>query len=206
MTSKNRFGHADVEILERQPMYQGFFTMLKYNLRHRLFGGGWSQPLDREIFERGHAVAVLPYDPVRDEVVLIEQFRVGALATSEHPWLFECVAGIIEPGEQAEEVCRRESLEEAGLTIGRLYPMLSYLSSPGGTTERLYLYVGECDAGEAGGIHGLDEEAEDIRVHRMPAAEALAMLDAGQIDNAATVISLQWFALNKRKVVESWCD
>ncbi|MBN7826627.1 ADP-ribose diphosphatase [Bowmanella dokdonensis] len=206
MTKMQQFDHADVEILERQSLYQGFFTLLKYRLRHRLFAGGWSEPLQREIFERGHAVAVLPYDPALDEVVLIEQYRVGAMATTPHPWLYECVAGIIEPGEEAEDVCRRESLEEAGLQIGRLYPMLSYLSSPGGTTERLYLYVGECDASQAGGIHGLDEEAEDIRVHRMPASQALKMLQAGQIDNAATVISLQWFAMNKAKVIENWCD
>lgn len=198
------FSHQDVEILDKAPLYKGFFTMLKYRLRHRLFAGGWSPEIHREIFERGHAVAMLPYDPVLDEVVLIEQFRAGALATCEHPWLLECVAGIIEPGEAPEQVCRREAMEEAGLKIQRLHPMLSYLSSPGGTTERLYLYVGECDASQAGGIHGLDSEHEDIRVHRVKSDDALAMIQNGRIDNAATLIALQWFALNKSTLVATW--
>ncbi len=195
-----------VQMLDKQPLYKGFFTMLRYSFRHKLFAGGWSQILHREIFERGHAVAVLPYDPVTDEVVLIEQFRAGAMATSANPWLFECVAGIIDEGESPEQVCQREAMEEAGLQIGRLHPMLSYLSSPGGTTERLYLFIGECRAEQAQGVHGLAEEGEDIRVHRMPSAQALTMMDNGQIDNAATLISLQWFALNKNKLIEQWCE
>ncbi|MBT1064775.1 ADP-ribose diphosphatase [Bowmanella sp. Y26] len=201
-------GNCDdkVQMLDKQPLYKGFFTMLKYSFRHKLFAGGWSPVLHREIFERGHAVAVLPYDPVRDEIVLIEQFRVGAMATSDNPWLFECIAGIIDKGESPEQVCLREAQEEAGLHITRLHPMLSYLSSPGGTSERLYLYVGECDASQAQGVHGLAEEGEDIRVHRMSSAQALAMLNDGQVDNAATLISLQWFALHKQKLIELWCE
>ncbi|MDF2180382.1 ADP-ribose diphosphatase [Aliiglaciecola sp. CAU 1673] len=204
MVLNKRFDSKDVEILAKEPLYKGFFTMLKYRFRHRLFAGGWSGEIHREIFERGHAVAMLPYDPVLDEVVLIEQFRAGALATSEYPWLLECVAGIIDPGETAEQVCRREAMEEAGLKIHRLQPMLSYLSSPGGTTERLYLYIGECDASNAEGIHGLDSENEDIRVHRFKADEALQFVQNGRVDNAATLIALQWFALNKSTLVAQW--
>ncbi|WP_088330631.1 ADP-ribose diphosphatase [Lacimicrobium sp. SS2-24] len=207
MTTKSisSFSEKDVQIEERQEVYNGFFRLHKYRLRHRLFAGGWSDTMVREVFERGCAVSVLPYDPVRDEVVLIEQFRIGAMPTSPSPWLYECVAGNIEPGEAPEQVCRREAEEEAGLKLGRLHLMMSYLSSPGGTSERLYLYMAECDSHNAGGIFGLDEEHEDIRVVTMKSAQALEMLEAGQIDNAAAVISLQWFALNKDKVLQQWC-
>lgn len=204
MKSVSSFTSEDVQIDEQQEVYRGFFRLHRYRLRHRLFAGGWSDTMVRELFERGSAVSVLPYDPIRDELVLIEQFRIGAMQTSSSPWLYECVAGNIEPGEAPEQVCRREAQEEAGLELGRLYPMLSYLSSPGGTSERLYLYMAECDSSRAGGIHGIDEEHEDIRVVRMKTAEALQMLESGQIDNAAAVISLQWFALNRQKVLDNW--
>ncbi|WP_099033376.1 ADP-ribose diphosphatase [Lacimicrobium alkaliphilum] len=204
MKSISSFTAEDVQIDERKEVYKGFFRLHTYRLRHRLFAGGWSDTMVRELFERGSAVSVLPYDPIRDELVLIEQFRIGAMQTSPSPWLYECVAGNIEAGEEPEQVCRREAQEEAGLELGRLYPMLSYLSSPGGTSERLHLYMAECDATLAEGIYGVDEEHEDIRVVRMKADEALKMLEAGQIDNAAAVISLQWFALNKQKVLDNW--
>ncbi|ALS97520.1 ADP-ribose diphosphatase [Lacimicrobium alkaliphilum] len=204
MKSISSFTSEDVQIDEREEVYKGFFRLHRYRLRHRLFAGGWSDTMVRELFERGTAVSVLPYDPKRDELVLIEQFRIGAMQTSPSPWLYECVAGNIEPGEAPEEVCRREAQEEAGLELGRLYPMLSYLSSPGGTSERLYLYMAECDSSCAQGIYGVDEEHEDIRVVRMKSDDALKMLGEGQIDNAAAVISLQWFALHKQKVLDNW--
>lgn len=204
MKTLSGFTAQDVQIEDREQVYKGFFSLHRYRLRHRLFAGGWSDTMVRELFERGCAVSVLPYDPKRDELVLIEQFRIGAMQTSPSPWLYECVAGNIEPGEAPEQVCRREAVEEAGLELGRLYPMLSYLSSPGGTSERLYLYMAECDASQAEGIYGVDEEHEDIRVVRLKADDALKMLEEEQIDNAAAVISLQWFALHKQKVLDNW--
>ncbi len=117
-----------------------------------------SGEITREIFERGHAAVLLPFDPVRDEVVLVEQIRIAAYDTSESPWLLEMVAGMIEAGETVEDVARREALEEAGLEVGRTKPILSYLASPGGTSERLSIPVGEVDASTAKGIHGLAEE------------------------------------------------
>lgn len=178
--------------------------MVKYEFRHKLFAGGWSPTISREVFERGHAIAVLLYDPTRSEFVLIEQFRIGAMATSETPWLLEIVAGIIEQDENPEDVCRRETHEEAGLKIGNLSKALSYLSSPGGTTERIHIYVGEVDASQATGIHGLEHEGEDILVHRVVESQAMSYLEDGKIDNAASVIALQWFALNKSRVLNEW--
>lgn len=199
-----QFSAQDVQILGKETLYQGFFKMCKYAFKHKLFAGGWSDVVEREIFERGHAVAVLPYDPVLDEFVLIEQFRFGALSTSSTPWLIEVVAGIIDEGETPEDVCVREAEEEAGLKIQKLTKALSYLSSPGGTTERLHIYVGLVDASNAQGIHGLDHESEDILVHKVPASTAFEWINQGKIDNAATLIALQWFALNKQQILENW--
>lgn len=199
-----QYSSKDVQILEKKPLYQGFFRMVKYVFKHKLFDGGWSEAIEREIFERGHAVAVLPYDPVLDEFVMIEQVRIGAITTSSSPWLLEVVAGIIDKGQTPEQVCCREAQEEAGLHIQKLHKALSYLSSPGGTTERLHVYVGLVDATEAQGIHGLEDESEDILVHRVPTALAYEWLSQGKIDNAASLIALQWFALNKQQVLESW--
>lgn len=201
MQKVQMFSSKDIEILDKKPIFNGFFKMERYRFRHKLFGGGWSEIVQREIFERGHAVAVLPYDPVLKEFVLIEQLRIGAMATNDKPWLLEIVAGMIDKGERAEQVCLREAEEEAGLKIQKLHKALSYLSSPGGTTERIHVYIGLVDATQAAGIHGLDEEHEDILVHRVSETEALTWCHNGKIDNAATLIALQWFALNKQKVL-----
>ena len=199
-----QFSSADVQILSKKTLYQGFFKMVKYAFKHKLFQGGWSEVVEREIFERGHAIAVLPYDPVLDEFVMIEQVRIGAFPTSSSPWLLEVVAGIIDEGETPEDVCRREAKEEADLDIQKLHKALSYLSSPGGTTERLHIYIGLVDASDAKGVHGLEHESEDILVHRVPTSDALDWINQGKIDNAATLIALQWFAMNKQQILEKW--
>jgi ADP-ribose pyrophosphatase len=194
----------DVEILEKTEAFKGYFRIDRYRLRHRLFRGGWSPEITREVFERGHAAAVLPYDPLRDEVVMIEQFRVGALAAGRAPWLLEIVAGIIEPGETAEEVVRREAVEEAGCTIGDLIPVTEYMVSPGGTSECITVFCGRVDSSGIGGIHGEAAENEDIRVLVLPFKEAAEKLAARQIDNATALISLQWLVLNRDFLRRRW--
>lgn len=196
----------DVEIIARETLYRGFFSLNLYRFRHRLFNGDMSPEIKREIFERGHAAVLLPYDPVRDEVVLIEQLRIAAVDTSTSPWLLEMVAGMIETGESVEDVCRREALEEAGVTVGRCKPVLSYLASPGGTSERLSIMVGEVDATTAEGIHGLEEEHEDIRVHVVSREQAYRWVEEGAIDNAASVIALQWLALHHESLRKEWAN
>ncbi|MFB6434940.1 MAG: ADP-ribose diphosphatase [Candidatus Malihini olakiniferum] len=200
------FNKNDVEIIARKSLYDGFFSLERYRFRHRLFNGGMSGEVSREILERGHSVVLLPYDPVRDEVVLIEQIRIAAYNTSPTPWLFELVAGMIEPGESLESVARREAQEEAGLNIGRCKPIINYLASPGGTSERLAVMVGEVDARAANGIHGLSEESEDIRVHVIGREQSYAWVERGLIDNAASVIALQWLALHHRHIRQAWVD
>ncbi|BBS38737.1 ADP-ribose diphosphatase [Enterobacter cloacae complex sp. 2024EL-00215] len=198
------FAKNDVEIIARETLYRGFFSMDLYRFRHRLFNGGMSGEIRREIFERGHAAVLLPFDPVRDEVVLIEQIRIAAYDVSESPWLLEMVAGMIEEGESVEDVARREALEEAGLVVGRTKPVLSYLASPGGTSERLSIMVGEVDATTADGIHGLAEEHEDIRVHVVSREQAYQWVEEGKIDNAASVIALQWLQLHYQTLRNEW--
>ncbi|HEK1720614.1 TPA: ADP-ribose diphosphatase [Proteus mirabilis] len=194
----------DVELISKKTRYKGFFRMNEYRFKHRLFKGGWSAEVKREVFERGHAGVLLAYDPKRDEVVLIEQIRIPAYETSQTPWLLEVIAGMVEEGESPEEVVRREATEEAGITIGRCKPIVSYLSSPGGTSERMYVYVGEVDATTATGIHGLDCENEDIRVHVVSREQAYQWVEEGIIDNAASVIALQWLQLHHVTLRKDW--
>ncbi|WP_305815842.1 ADP-ribose diphosphatase [Photobacterium leiognathi] len=191
------FGMEDVDILAKETVYQGFFKMVKYRFRHKLFAGSWSGEISREMFERGHAAALLPYDPITDEVVLIEQFRVGAMAAGCAPWQLEIVAGMIDhQGESAEDVVKREAVEEAGLTVAELEKVTRYLSSSGGCSEMLDIFVGTVDSTQAGGIHGLAEESEDIRVHVVSREQAYEWVESGKIENAASIIALQWLQLN----------
>ncbi|EPN9191687.1 ADP-ribose diphosphatase [Enterobacter roggenkampii] len=198
------FAKNDVEIIARETLYSGFFSMDLYRFRHRLFNGEMSGEIRREIFERGHAAVLLPFDPVHDEVVLVEQIRIAAYDVSESPWLLEMVAGMIEEGESVEDVARREALEEAGLVVGRTKPVLSYLASPGGTSERLSIMVGEVDATTAEGIYGLADENEDIRVHVVSREQAYQWVEEGKIDNAASVIALQWLQLHYQTLRNEW--
>lgn len=195
---------ADVELIQRETCFQGFYRLDRLHLRHRQFAGGMGPQLSRELFVRHDAVCVLPYDPQRDAVVLVEQFRVGALDKSSNPWLLELVAGLIDPGEQPEDVAHREAEEEAGLQLTALWPITQYYPSPGGSDERVHLFIGRCDSAGAGGVHGLAEEGEDIRVHVWPLEDALQAVKDGRIDNAASIIALQWLALNRAEVRGLW--
>jgi len=190
----------DVEILAAETPYDGYFRIDRYRLRHRLHDGGWSGPMTREVFERGHAVAVLPYDPVRDTVVLLRQFRVPALAAGKAAWQTEVVAGIIEDGEAPEAVARRETVEECGLEPRDLRLLHHYLVSPGGTSETVRLYAATADSTNAGGTHGVAAENEDIAVLPVQFDQAWAMLADGTIDNAPAIIALQWLAANRERL------
>lgn len=193
-----------VDIVEKATVYDGYFKIVRYRLKHEKFAGGMSNLIQREVFERGHAVGVLPYDPVRDEVVLIEQFRIGAHVAHMEPWLIEIVAGIIDPNETPEDVAKREALEEAGLIIQELMPICKYIGSPGGASESVQVFLGRVDSLNAGGIHGLDNEDEDIRVRVMPWAEARKLLDQGGITNVLGLVALQWLALHHDEVRNRW--
>lgn len=199
-----KFNNNDVEIIEKKTLYQGFFSLKEYYFRHRLFNGGMSDIVKREVFERGNAIALLAYDVKRDCVVMVEQIRVGAMGDKKSPWLLEMIAGIIDENESIEKTTRREAQEEAGIHIGRCKRVLSYLASPGGMTERLDIMVGETDASMAGGIHGLAEENEDILVHVVKREIAYQWVEEGLIYNAASIIALQWLQLNYKQLQNEW--
>ncbi len=193
-----------VEVIERELCYQGFFSLERVHLRHSLHRGGMSPVLVREILEKGDVVAMLPYDPVTDAVVLIEQFRVGAIASAANAWLLEIVAGLMEPGEPPEDVARREAAEEAGLAVRRIEPIARFFATPSKSSELTHLFCGEVDASGAGGVHGLAHEGEDIRVLPMPAEQAFALLEAGRIDSAWPMIALMWLQTHRERLRRSW--
>lgn len=198
------FGKGDVEIITRELLYKGFFTLTLYRFRHKLFSGAMSNEITREVFKRRHAAALLPYDPRQDQVVLIEQVPIAAMDNSSTPWLLEIVAGMIEPGETVEQVARREAKEEAGIEVRRCKLTLSYLANPGAVSERLSIMVGEVDASTATGIHGLATENEDIKVHVVSREQAYRWVEEGVIENAASVIALQWLELHHHALKKAW--
>jgi len=182
----------------------GFLPLKRYRIQHSLFAGGNSDELIRERVEGFRAASLLPYDPVRDEVVLIEQFRIGALDDSAGPWILEVVGGIIEREDSPESVARREAVEEAGCQVDELIPICEFLVSPGTTSERIHLFCGRVDSSKAEGIHGLDHEGEDIRVVVMSAEEAIAAISSGKINSTASIIALQWLAMNRDDLRGRW--
>jgi len=200
------FSQKDVNIAQVTVKYDGFFKMHEYKLSHKLFNGEYSQEFTREIFERGDAVVLIPYDPVRDSLVMNQQFRVGALRTEDNPWLLEFVAGMFDQGEQPEDVAIREAKEEANLNvhIDDIEPVMQYLSSAGGTTEKMHIFVGRVEAADVEGVFGLPEENEDIKVFEISRTEALNMLKDGKFSNASTIIGLQWLALNGDSLRAKW--
>ena len=195
---------GDIEVLDRTVPHAGFLKVHKYRLRHRLFAGGWTPPVEREVCVRGAAAGLLPYDPERDAVVLVDQFRIGPFAVGASPWMTEIVAGVIEPGEAPEAVARRECVEESGCTVSALLPIMSYFPSPGGLAEQVHLFCGRVDSRQASATAGLADEHEDLRVGVVPWRRARAGMARGHYTNAATLLALQWLALNRTRVRRAW--
>jgi ADP-ribose pyrophosphatase len=200
MDLKSPFSKNDYEIMQREVLYQGVFRLVRLHLRHRLFNGGWSNVFSREVLERGTAAAVLPYDPILDRVILIEQFRPGALADPKNPWQIEIPAGMLGHNEKPLDVAVRETKEEADCEVSHLELIYDYFVSPGGTTEYLHIYCGLVDSQGVGGIHGLIQENEDIRVLNISADEAITRLQNREIKNAPAIIALQWLMLNRERL------
>ena len=198
------FSIEDIEIDDKKTVYDGFFSLQRYKLRHRLIEGGWSKPLVRECLHRPAAVAVLLYDPHQDSVVLLKQFRVGALEAQDGPWQLELVAGLLEPGESSEEVAHRESVEEAGAKITALEFICDFYSSAGGSDETITLYCGHINAGGLGGVHGLEEEGEDIWVQVFSRKDAMSALTENIINNAPAIIALQWLQTHWQRLQQQW--
>lgn len=201
-----QFDQRDVEILDSEQAYNGFFKLNKLRLRHRLFAGGWSDVFDRELCVRGDAVGVLLYDPSLQLFAMVEQIRVGVLGREQSPWLLEIVAGMLDKdAESLEAVAKREAFEEAGVEVQKLEPIIRYFCSPGGSTEFFTLFCGKVNlVGVKSGVFGLAEEHEDIRLHILPVETALSYLQDGRINNSMTIIALQWFQLNQQRLDANW--
>lgn len=200
------FTQQDIEILNEETLYSGFFTLKRIQFRHKLFAGGMSGTVTRELLVKGAASAVIAYDPTRDEVILVEQVRIGAYnpKLTSSPWLLELIAGMVEDGETPEGVALRESEEEAGVQVENLQHALSVWDSPGGVLERIHVFAGKVDCSQAQGLHGLADENEDIRVHVVSRETAYQWVCEGKIDNGIAVIGLQWLQLNYQRLRTEW--
>ena len=209
---ENSIEPTNIRIIEKSTPFNGFFRIDQYCLQHESFKGGWAPQVKREIFERGHAVAVLPYDPDLDQLVLTKQFRIGAFTARESdwfpnnfsPWLVEGVAGIIEGNESPEGVACRESIEETGCQIDKLDFIGHYFVSPGGTSETVFSFIGRVDSLAAGGIHGVTEEGEELKAFVVSSDEAFSWIDTNSVSNGTTMIMLMWLRHNKARLRKSW--
>ena len=199
------YGQKDFKINKKETLYDGFFKMLKLHLSHKTFAGEMIN-IQRELFYRDDAVCVLLYDPQKQAVVLVEQFRVGTFDQDEGPWLLELVAGIVEDGETPDDVARRESIEEAGADLGEIVHITRFVPSSGGTREYIDLLCAQVNSEGVEGIHGLPHEGEDIRVHTLEAEEAFELVKSGTINNAPAIIALQWLQLNQKDLDKRWLE
>ncbi len=194
--------HLKYTLHGTEPLYKGFFGMDRYTVSYEGFDGTIIGPMSREIFERGDAAALVPYDPVRDEVILIEQFRPGAIRKDQNPWLLEVVAGIVDEKDRHNTLntVLREVREEAGVECSKAVFATRFFTTPGGSTESIDLYIGMVDASKACGIHGLATEHENIRVFSVPFSEAYEMLENGDFCNAIAIIGIQYLALHRENI------
>jgi len=203
------FDHTDVTSLGQRLAYSGYVAVVEHRLKHRLFEGGWSREMARATVAWGDAVTVIPYDPARDRVLLIEQFRPGAFARGDRsPWCMEVVAGRLDAEEGPEATARREALEEAGLRLGRLRATGRYYTSPGLSAETITGFVGEADLPRPGdqGSHGLDGEHEDIRAVVLGFDQAMAAAGRGEINTGPGLVALLWLAAHREAIRAEWAS
>ncbi|MBM1814724.1 NUDIX domain-containing protein [Pseudosulfitobacter pseudonitzschiae] len=196
---------GQVDIQKRERVYSKFFALDEITLRHERFSGGMSEPLLRAVFMATDAAIVLPYDPVRDRVLLVEQIRMGPLARGDRSvWHLEPIAGRIDAGETAEQAAFREAHEEADLTLTHLLPVAEAYASPGNATEFHYIYVGLADLPDSvTGVSGKEDEAEDIRSHILSFDALMQMVDDMQAANTPLLVAALWLARHRDRLRES---
>lgn len=199
----------DVEILSDDHVWNGRFPLQIVKFRHRRFDGRMSGIRTWELWRRGSAAAVLPYDPVSDQVVVIEQFRFPAFAAGVNPVLLELAAGLADGSEPPETIARREAEEEMGFAVGAMERIGSFLLTPGGCDEHCTIFAGRVRIGKTGpggliGHAGLASEDEDIRVRAMPAGEVIEQALAGDIPNSVAALGLMWLAARRPWLRAKW--
>ena len=193
-----------LEVIDRECCFSGFLRLVRYRIRHSLFAGGWGPVIERERIQYLNAAAVVLYDALSDRVVMVEQFRIGALEHGRWAWTLEPVGGILNTGEDASEVVRREAMEEAGCEVLDLEAIGTYHVSPGTSADRVRLFCGRVDAGRAGGIHGVRDEGEDTHVVVVDTEQAIRELYSGRIDTSVAIIAIQWLAMNRDRLRVAW--
>ena len=192
--------NSEYKINKKKNLYNGFYQLEKINFTHRRHDKTWSPNISREIFSGAHVATVLPYDPIKKEILLLKQFRVGIMSEGTHdPTIIEVVAGMIDGGETPEEAARRECFEETGCKIKKIKKIYSYYPAPGSSSSYYHFFLAEVDAFDGERIVGEKHENEDIQVKSYSIEEAMQMLREGEIINGVTLISLQWFFLNYYK-------
>lgn len=193
---------GSVQVVERRRPYANYFALDEYDLRHPRFDGTMTPPVTRAVFLASDATLVLPYDPRRDRVLVVEQMRMGPLARGDGAlWQLEPIAGRLDPGEGPEAAARREALEEAGLRLGPLEPVGQTYCSPGNSSEFYYIYVGLADLPDTStGLGGLESEDEDIRSHLLGFDALMEMCASMQIANAPLVMAAYWLAHHRARL------
>ena len=187
------------KILNKQNLYSGFFSLNKYEFIHQKHNGDWTDKIQREVFSGAHVSTLLPYDPIRNEIILIQQFRAGVLSRYDDDYLYEIVAGIIDEGENAEDTAKRECLEETGCEVKMIIPIQGYFPAPGSSESYYHLFLGKVDGFDGEKIMGLESENENILVKSFKVGHVREMLKNNQIKNGLTLIALQWFFLEYYK-------
>ncbi len=192
--------HEDLKIISKDIVYDGWFKMFSYKLKHRLANGQWSDEFTREFVGRPEAAGIIPYDPILDKVVLIYQFRPGIIQGETPPWKWEVPAGIVDREESFKDLAIREAYEESGMEVTDIFPISKFWSSPGGSNERVTAFCGIVNAENAGGVWGEKNEQEDIQVKAFSFSEAFLGIEEGWINDALSIITLQWLAINRDKI------
>ncbi|MCP4284757.1 MAG: NUDIX domain-containing protein [Gammaproteobacteria bacterium] len=192
------------ELIDSTNQYTGFLKLDRHSIRHESYHGYWCQTIQRERLEQLCAVQVLMYDPQSDELVMVEQFRIGAMGQLDEPWILEPVGGFKDVGEAPEQVAHREALEEANCELLELMHIGDFFVSPGLSSERIHLYCARVDSSGAGGIHGLAHEGEEVKVVVMPAKQVIDELFE-RINSTSAIIAIQWFAANREQLRQRWC-
>lgn len=195
-------GKEDFSVLKHEKVFDGFFKLYRLQLQHKKFAGDWTGKISRLLYDRGEAAAAIVYDPHNDLVALVDQFRVGAIDSPFGPWCLEVVAGITDEGEDAETSIRRELVEEAGIKDVSLIPITKYYPSPGGSNEQIHLYCALVDLSNAGGVHGLEQENEDIYLRVYPAEQVFDVMLNARTNNSATLIGLLWLQANRQRLMD----
>ncbi|MDA9748630.1 NUDIX domain-containing protein [Pelagibacteraceae bacterium] len=184
------------KIVSKKNLYNGFFKMNEVVLKYKKYDGTWTNKISRELFGGAQVSAVLPYDPLKKEIILIQQFRPGTISKNFDNYLNEIVAGIIDDGESPEDAAKRECVEETGCVIKKLIPIQGYFPAPGSSESFYHLFLGETETFNGTRIMGLENENEDIKVQSFKTSEIREKMQKGQILNGLTLIALQWFFLN----------